>query len=115
MLEEDEDLVVALELVTRAGEFHRVEALLYDQELTPHWLNQELEVPRVVVRRQIAQLDVDVRYRVCPGIEELKEFDAVVLAGGGRVARPDIPGIDLPQVCTFEDVLRCRQGGICGH
>ena len=32
----------------------------------------------------------------------------VLLATGGRVARPDVPGVDLPRVCTFEDVLRCK-------
>ena len=34
--------------------------------------------------------------------------DAVVLATGGRVARPDVPGIDSPRVCTFQDVLWCQ-------
>jgi thioredoxin reductase len=40
-------------------------------------------------------------------VEELRQFDAVVLATGGKIAEPDIPGIELPLVCTFEDVLRC--------
>jgi len=60
------------------------------------------------LRRQITKLKVEVRYYAAPGVDELKQFDAVVLASGGRVARPDVPGIDLPLVCTFEDVLRCR-------
>jgi hypothetical protein len=30
------------------------------------------------------------------------------VAHGGTVVRPDIPGIDSERVCTFEDVLRCR-------
>jgi len=60
------------------------------------------------LRRQTAKLKVEVRYHATPGVDELKQFDAVVLATGGRVARPEVPGIDLPLVCTFEDVLRCR-------
>jgi 2,4-dienoyl-CoA reductase-like NADH-dependent reductase (Old Yellow Enzyme family)/thioredoxin reductase len=60
------------------------------------------------LRRQITKLKVEVRYHTVPGVDELKPFDAVVLASGGRVARPEVPGIDLPLVCTFEDVLRCR-------
>jgi 2,4-dienoyl-CoA reductase-like NADH-dependent reductase (Old Yellow Enzyme family)/thioredoxin reductase len=59
------------------------------------------------LRHQIDKLAVEVRLRTIPGVDELKQFDAVVLAGGGKIARPDIPGIDLPLVCTFEDVLRC--------
>jgi pyruvate/2-oxoglutarate dehydrogenase complex dihydrolipoamide dehydrogenase (E3) component len=41
-------------------------------------------------------------------IKDLKGFDVVLLAAGGRVVKPDIPGIDLPSVTTFEDVLRCK-------
>jgi thioredoxin reductase len=37
----------------------------------------------------------------------LKSFGAVIVATGGRIVRPEIPGIDSPCVCTFEDVLRC--------
>jgi len=60
------------------------------------------------LRRQMDKLGVEIRYRTTPGLDELKPFDAVVLAGGGRVVRPDVPGIDAPAVCTFEDVLRCK-------
>ena len=60
------------------------------------------------LRRQITKLKIEVRYHAAPNADELKSFDAVVLATGGRVARPDVPGVDLPLVCTFEDVLRCR-------
>ncbi len=60
------------------------------------------------LRRQIRKLGVEVHYHTVPSADQLKSFDAVVLATGGRVARPDVPGIDLPLVCTFEDVLRCR-------
>jgi 2,4-dienoyl-CoA reductase-like NADH-dependent reductase (Old Yellow Enzyme family)/thioredoxin reductase len=60
------------------------------------------------LRYQMTELGVEVRYNSVPGLEELKPFDAVILASGGKVARPDIPGIDLPLVCTFQDVLRCK-------
>jgi NADPH-dependent glutamate synthase beta subunit-like oxidoreductase len=59
------------------------------------------------LRLQIDKLGVEVRYRASPGVEELKPYDAVIVATGGRVARPEIPGIDSPIVSTFEDVLRC--------
>jgi len=60
------------------------------------------------LRGQIEKLDVEVRYRCAPGVDDLREFDAVIVATGGKVARPEVPGIDLPLVTTFEDVLRCR-------
>jgi thioredoxin reductase len=53
------------------------------------------------------KLKVDVDYRSEPRIDTLRRYDVVVLATGGRVARPDIPGINNPFVTTFEDVLRC--------
>jgi 2,4-dienoyl-CoA reductase-like NADH-dependent reductase (Old Yellow Enzyme family)/thioredoxin reductase len=60
------------------------------------------------LRRQVNKLEIEVRLRAGPGVEELKPFDAVILAAGAKVARPDVPGIDSPLVCTFEDVLRCQ-------
>jgi 2,4-dienoyl-CoA reductase-like NADH-dependent reductase (Old Yellow Enzyme family)/thioredoxin reductase len=60
------------------------------------------------LRRQMAKLGVEIRLRTSPGVEKLKPFDAVILATGGRVVRPDVPGIDAPLVTTFEDVLRCQ-------
>jgi len=59
------------------------------------------------LRRQMNKLNVETRYHATPNVEELRQFDAVILATGGRVARPEVNGIDLPLVCTFEDVLRC--------
>jgi hypothetical protein len=59
------------------------------------------------LRYQMQKLSVAVRYRCRPSVDDLRAFDAVVLATGGKVARPDIPGIDSPIVCTFEDILRC--------
>ena len=63
------------------------------------------------LRRQVAKLDVEVRFHSSPSAEELRQFDAVVLATGSKVTRPAIPGINSPQVCTFEDVLRCKVEG----
>ena len=60
------------------------------------------------LRRQMESLGVEIRLFSKPSVDELRPFDAVVLATGATPARPDVPGIDLPLVCTFEDVLRCR-------
>lgn len=60
------------------------------------------------LRGQMEKLEVEVRFRVAPRIDDLREFDAVILATGGKVTRPDVPGVDLPLVTTFEDVLRCK-------
>lgn len=60
------------------------------------------------LRSQLEKLNVTVRFRTEPKAEDLKGFDVVLLAAGGRVVKPDIPGIDLPFVTTFEDVLRCK-------
>ncbi len=60
------------------------------------------------LRHQMKKLGVDVRYHASPPVEEIQGFDAVILATGGRVLRPEIPGVDLPLVCTFQDALRCN-------
>jgi 2,4-dienoyl-CoA reductase-like NADH-dependent reductase (Old Yellow Enzyme family)/thioredoxin reductase len=60
------------------------------------------------LRRQIANLGVEVKYETVPKPAELKGFDAVLVSTGSRVVRPDIPGIDSDRVCTFQDVLRCQ-------
>jgi len=59
------------------------------------------------LRRQVKNLGVDVHFHCRASADELKEFDAVILATGGKLERPDIPGIDSSLVCTFQDVLRC--------
>jgi NADPH-dependent glutamate synthase beta subunit-like oxidoreductase len=59
------------------------------------------------LRREMDKLNVEVKYRTVPRIDVLKKYDVVIVATGGKVARPDIPGIDRPFVTTFEDVLRC--------
>jgi NADPH-dependent glutamate synthase beta subunit-like oxidoreductase len=60
------------------------------------------------LRYQLKKLGVEVKYRTEPNAKDLKDFDVVLLASGGKVVRPDIPGIDLPFVTTFEGVLRCK-------
>jgi 2,4-dienoyl-CoA reductase-like NADH-dependent reductase (Old Yellow Enzyme family)/thioredoxin reductase len=60
------------------------------------------------LRRQIKKLGVEVKYSNEPKVKDLKKFDVVLLAAGSRVLRPDIPGINLSFVTTFEDVLRCK-------
>ena len=60
------------------------------------------------LRHQMKKLGAAVRYHSMPQVEELGQFDAVIVATGGRVVRPEIPGISLPLVLTFEDVLRCK-------
>jgi thioredoxin reductase len=59
------------------------------------------------LRRQMKNLGVCVRYHCTPQVDDLKSFGAVIVATGARIVRPDVPGIDLPCVCTFEGVLRC--------
>ena len=59
------------------------------------------------LRYQLKKLGVQVKYRTEPVAKDLKEFDVVLLASGCKVVRPDIPGIELPFVVSFEDVLRC--------
>ncbi|MHC4604233.1 MAG: oxidoreductase [Planctomycetota bacterium] len=66
------------------------------------------------LRFQLKKLAVEVKYRTEPNAKDLKDFDVVLLASGGKVVRPDIPGIDLSFVVTFEDVLRCKNTE-CDH
>ncbi|MFB0552571.1 MAG: FAD-dependent oxidoreductase [Phycisphaerae bacterium] len=60
------------------------------------------------LRFQLEKLKVAVKFRTEPKASDLKGFDVVLFAAGGTVAKPDIPGIDLPFVTTFDDVLRCK-------
>jgi 2,4-dienoyl-CoA reductase-like NADH-dependent reductase (Old Yellow Enzyme family)/thioredoxin reductase len=63
------------------------------------------------LRYQMQKLGVEVHLRHAPDVDTLRQFDLVVVATGGRPVRPAIPGVDLPLVVTFEDVLRCRTKG----
>ena len=60
------------------------------------------------IRLQVRKLGVEIKCNTTPRPEELKRYDIVLMATGGSVVRPDIPGIDSPNVHTFEDVLRCK-------
>jgi 2,4-dienoyl-CoA reductase-like NADH-dependent reductase (Old Yellow Enzyme family)/thioredoxin reductase len=60
------------------------------------------------LRDQMKKFGVEIKLRTEPKAKDLKDFDAVLLATGGKVARPDIAGVDLPFVTTFGDVLRCK-------
>lgn len=60
------------------------------------------------LRKQVGKLNIKVQYRSEPGVKDLQDFDVVILATGGTVERPDIPGIDSDMVTTFDDVLRCE-------
>ena len=59
------------------------------------------------LRRQMQNLGVEIRFRAEPDAEQLRNFDVVLVATGSRVTRPDVPGIDLPLVISYEDALRC--------
>ncbi len=63
------------------------------------------------LRYQIEKLGVEVQLRHHPDLDTLRQFDVVAVATGGRAVRPAIPGVDLPRVVTFEDVLRCANKG----
>jgi 2,4-dienoyl-CoA reductase-like NADH-dependent reductase (Old Yellow Enzyme family)/thioredoxin reductase len=60
------------------------------------------------LRCQLDKLGVAVHLQATVGVEQLQPFDAVILATGSRFVRPDVPGIGLPLVVTFEDLLRCH-------
>jgi NADPH-dependent glutamate synthase beta subunit-like oxidoreductase len=67
------------------------------------------------LRYQMAKLGVTVHHDCAPQLEDLSPFDAVIVATGSRVARPEVPGIGLPLVLPFGDVLRCRMEGCEFH
>jgi 2,4-dienoyl-CoA reductase (NADPH2) len=43
------------------------------------------------------------------GVEELKDFDKVVIATGVLPRTPPIPGVDHPKVLSYIDVLRHKE------
>jgi 2,4-dienoyl-CoA reductase-like NADH-dependent reductase (Old Yellow Enzyme family)/thioredoxin reductase len=66
------------------------------------------------IRRQVQELGIEVKYHATPGAQELAKFDAVILATGGKLVKPAVPGSDLPFVVTYEEVLRCTMKN-CEH
>ncbi len=58
-------------------------------------------------RAELARLGVEVRlgHRLTDPARELAGFAAAVVATGIRPRRPDIPGVDLPHVYSYEQVL----------
>ncbi len=60
------------------------------------------------LRRQIKKLAIEVKYRNEPKVKDLKKYDVVLLAAGSKVSKPDIPGINLSFVTSYENVLRCK-------
>ena len=60
------------------------------------------------LRQQISKLGIVVKYNNEPKVNDLKEYEVVLLASGSRVSKPEIPGIDSSFVVKFEDVLRCK-------
>lgn len=59
-------------------------------------------------RGALARSGVDLRLGVAPEVEELSEYDDVVIATGVRPRDPRIPGQDGPNVLSYVDVLRGR-------
>ncbi len=57
------------------------------------------------IRTQIKQLNVDVRLRTCPTVEELKQFDVVLNATGASSYVPDCIGGE--RVVPFEQAIAC--------
>jgi 2,4-dienoyl-CoA reductase-like NADH-dependent reductase (Old Yellow Enzyme family)/thioredoxin reductase len=60
------------------------------------------------IRQQVANLGVQIKYKTTPTPKDLAPYDAILVAIGAEVDRPQIKGIDSKRVCTFEDVLRCK-------
>ena len=58
--------------------------------------------------RRLEVLGADVRTGQRPGVEDLRDFDEVVVATGVVPRIPDIPGIDHPSVASYADVLSGR-------
>ena len=59
------------------------------------------------IREQIKRLNVDVHLKTEPSVQELSEYDLVLVGTGGKSLGPNIPGIE--KAVNFEDVLRCNR------
>ncbi len=57
-------------------------------------------------RNALVDAGVTVRLGIRAGVEDLTDFDEVVLATGVAPRIPDVPGIDHPKVLTYLQVLR---------
>lgn len=53
----------------------------------------------------LERLGADVRLQTTPCAAMLQSYDAVILAQGVTPSIPDLPGVDLPHVATYADVL----------
>ena len=64
-------------------------------------------------RHRLAELDVDLRLGAAVDAGMLAGFDRIVVATGVLPRRPDIPGVDLPHVLDYAQVV--REGRPVGH
>ena len=60
-------------------------------------------------RTRLARLGVDVRLGRRADIDDLRDFDDVVLATGIVPRIPDIPGIDHPKVASYVEIVEARK------
>ena len=60
-------------------------------------------------RTRLARLGVDVRLGRRAVIDDLRDFDDVVLATGIVPRIPDIPGIDHPKVASYVEIVEARK------
>ncbi len=79
------------------GQLHLVSDPIYRKKMTWHinYLNHEMK-----------RLKIDVRLNTEAAVEEIINFNpyAVLLATGGKPRLPEVEGIDLDHVYTYEDV-----------
>ena len=60
-------------------------------------------------RVRLAKLGVEVRLNHTAGVEDLREFEEVVLASGIIPRRPAIPGLDHPKVAGYVEIVEGRR------
>jgi 2,4-dienoyl-CoA reductase (NADPH2) len=68
------------------------------------------------LRREVQRLPIEIRTGRAVGPEDVRRIapDAVVVATGGRVVAPKIPGDDLPHVITGTGLRRMLSGSLSG-
>ncbi|MCL6636623.1 MAG: FAD-dependent oxidoreductase [Alicyclobacillus sp.] len=59
-------------------------------------------------QHELARLGVEVRLNTRASVQDLRAFDAVLLATGVAPALPDLPGVHLPHVVSYSDLLSGR-------